>query len=46
MHVSCLLRILQDLYYKELSISYCALMGPFVDFSLYYKYFDLGSLYP
>ena len=41
-----LLRILQDLYYKEISVAYCALMGPFMDISLYYKYFDLGSLYP
>jgi len=24
-----LLRILQDLYYKEISVDYCALMGPF-----------------
>jgi len=41
-----LLRILQDLYYKEISAGYCALIGPFMDFPLYYKYFELGSLYP
>src|SRR5712671_3061819 len=46
MHVSCLLHILQDLYYKEISADYCALMGPLYGLLLYYKYFDLGSLYP